>query len=197
MMRIIVVTAPESVPEEPEMIRLLLSEGVDRVHLRKPQATEIQMRQLIESLPPTLYPRITLQDCLSLAGEYGIGGVHLNRRNTQIPSGFQGLVSCSCHSLEEVTFHRWEDYLFLSPIFDSISKEGYRSAFTPRQLDQATRQGLIDSRIIALGGILPEHLPELKRYGFGGAAFLGYIWQEASREKLMEKIKTIRKFNNQ
>lgn len=61
---------------------------VDRVHLRKPQSAEADMRRLIEALPPELYPRLTLQDHLHLAGEYGIGGVHLNARNPEIPAGF-------------------------------------------------------------------------------------------------------------
>ena len=55
------------------------------MHLRKPQSAEADMRRLIEALPPELYPRLTLQDHLHLAGEYGIGGVHLNARNPRSP----------------------------------------------------------------------------------------------------------------
>lgn len=90
MMRIIVITDTSFAASEAESIRILLSEGVDRVHLRKPQSAEADMRRLIEALPPELYPRLTLQDHLHLAGEYGIGGVHLNARNPEIPAGFGG-----------------------------------------------------------------------------------------------------------
>ena len=123
-MRIIVITDTSFAASEAESIRILLSEGVDRVHLRKPQSAEADMRRLIEALPPELYPRLTLQDHLHLAGEYGIGGVHLNARNPEIPAGFGGLISRSCHSFGEIASHPTEDYLFLSPIFDSISKTG-------------------------------------------------------------------------
>lgn len=85
MMRIIVITDTSFAASEAESIRILLSEGVDRVHLRKPQSAEADMRRLIEALPPELYPRLTLQDHLHLAGEYGIGGVHLNARNRRSP----------------------------------------------------------------------------------------------------------------
>lgn len=88
MMRIIVITDTSFAASEAESIRILLSEGVDQVHLRKPQSAEADMRRLIEALPPELYPRLTLQDHLHLAGEYGIGGVHLNARNPEIPAGF-------------------------------------------------------------------------------------------------------------
>ena len=82
-MRIIVITDTSFAASEAESIRILLSEGVDRVHLRKPQSAEADMRRLIEALPPELYPRLTLQDHLHLAGEYGIGGVHLNARKIE------------------------------------------------------------------------------------------------------------------
>ena len=104
-MRIIVITDTSFAASEAESIRILLLEGADRVHLRKPQSAEADMRRLIEALPPELYPRLTLQDHLQLAKEYGIGGVHLNARNPEIPAGFGGLISRSCHSFGEIASH--------------------------------------------------------------------------------------------
>ena len=153
------------------------------------------MRRLIEALPPELYPRLTLQDHLELAGKYGIGGVHLNARNSEVPVGFRGLVSRSCHSFDEIASHLTEDYLFLSPIFDSISKNGYRAGYAPNELREAFVRGIINPRIAALGGIRPEHLPALREYGFGGAAFLGYIWQDATPGELVRRMQEIRNFN--
>ena len=130
MMRILVITDVPFTATEPAAIRQLLDEGVERVHLRKPDASEEALRRLIEALPAESYPRLTLQDRLPLAVEYGLGGVHLNRRNAAVPAGFRGLVSRSCHTLDEIAAHPACDYLFLSPLFDSISKSGYRAAFT-------------------------------------------------------------------
>ena len=195
MMRIIVITDTSFAASEAESIRILLLEGADRVHLRKPQSAEADMRRLIEALPPELYPRLTLQDHLHLAGEYCIGGVHLNARNPEIPAGFGGLISRSCHSFGEIASHPTEDYLFLSPIFDSISKTGYRAEYAPDELRKAFAQGIINPRVAALGGIRPEHLPALKEYGFGGAAFLGYIWQGATPGELVRRMREIQKFN--
>ncbi|MDD6809054.1 MAG: thiamine phosphate synthase, partial [Bacteroidales bacterium] len=48
------------------------------------------------------------------------------------------MLSVSCHSLEELSAHKAKfDYLFLSPIFDSISKKGYSGRFTREQLLEA------------------------------------------------------------
>ena len=38
---------------------------------------------------------------------------------------------------------------------------------------------IIDSNVMALGGITLEHLPEIAALGFGGAVLLGDVWQQA------------------
>ena len=179
-MRYIAIPREAFLPSEAEAVALLLDGGFARVHLRKPAATEEQMRAFIERLPGRLYDRLTLHDRHELAAEYGLGGVHLNGRNPQPPADFRGTVSRSCHSLEELRNCRTEEYLFLSPIYDSLSKSGYRAAFTADALRQAAVEGTIGPRVVALGGVTPARIPELSDLGFGGAAFLGYIWGDGS-----------------
>ena len=195
MMRILVITDVPFTATEPAAIRQLLDEGVERVHLRKPDASEEALRRLIEALPAECYPRLTLQDRLPLAVEYGLGGAHLNRRNAAVPAGFRGLVSRSCHTLDEVAAHPACDYLFLSPLFDSISKSGYRAAFTDGELRDAAVRGLLGERVVALGGIRPELLPRVRELGFGGAALLGAVWRDASPAALHRTMERIRRFN--
>ncbi|MDE5730534.1 MAG: thiamine phosphate synthase [Alistipes sp.] len=195
MMRLIAVTEPTFRADEPEAIRLLLDEGIDRIHLRKPGSDECRMRRLVESLPGECFPRLTLHDHLPLAVEYGIGGVHLSGRNPEPPARFGGLLSRSCHSLRELAACREEDYLFLSPIFDSISKAGYRAGFSARELSEAACAGVITGRTVALGGIRPEHLPALREYGFGGAALLGYLWQSPSPAEMVRRIAKLKRYN--
>ena len=81
--------------------------------------------------------------------------------------------------------------MFLSPIFDSISKQGYAAAFTKEELADASRRGVIDERVIALGGVTPKHLGELARIGFGGGAFLGHVWNYAQGESFDSDLDTI------
>lgn len=188
---IVIITPPRFLPGEAEMLSLLLG-GLDcRVHLRKPGCTERQMRGLIEALPEEFRPQLTLQDHLSLAPEYGVGGVHPTSRFPVVPEGWLGLVSRSCHSLGEVARRRDADYVFLSPIFDSISKSGYSSAFTDAQLRSASE---IDGHVYALGGVRPEHFPLLAEYGFGGAALLGHVWRDCSPEGMRKVIGEIKSY---
>lgn len=61
----------------------------------------------------------------------------------------------------------------MSPIYDSISKEGYNSPYTAEELRQAGKDKIIDGKVMALGGITPENILEVKDFGFGGAVVLG------------------------
>lgn len=189
--QIVIITSPRFFPGEAEMLSLLLG-GLDcRVHLRKPGCTERQMRGLIEAFPEEFRPELSLQDHLSLAPEYGVGGVHPTSRFPVAPEGWTGLVSRSSHSLGEVAMCRDADYVFLSPVFDSISKSGYSSAFTDAQLRSAPE---IDGHVYALGGVRPEHFPLLAEYGFGGAALLGHVWRDCSPEGMRKVIGEIKSY---
>ena len=42
----------------------------------------------------------------------------------------------------------------------------------------AAKAGIIDKKVIALGGIDEENLLEVKDFGFGGAAILGALWNK-------------------
>ena len=190
MFNLVIISEPGFFSGEAEALRRLLDGLECRVHLRKPGSAEEDMRRLVESLPEELRPRLTLQEHLQLAPEYGVGGVHPTSRFPEIPPCWRGLVSRSCHSLDEVAACQDADYLFLSPIFDSISKSGYRSAFTDAQLRSASE---IDGHVYALGGVRPENFPLLKEYGFGGAALLGHVWRDCSPEgirRVSEEIKS-------
>lgn len=185
MKKLIIITTPDFFPEENIILTRLFEEGMQSLHLRKPEGKIDELRGLLDRIPAVHYPKIVLHDCFSLATDYDLGGVHLNRRNSLAPSGFKGTVSRSCHSIEEIERYQTLDYLFLSPIFRSISKEGYGSGFAMETLQQASDTGIINEKVIALGGIDLTTLPLLRPLRFGGAAVLGALWGEhPSTDKL-------------
>ena len=177
---IIVITRPDFFEGEAEKIVQLLQSGrADLVHIRKPQASQSQVEQLLLSIPTALYQRLVLHDHHQLAIKYGLHGVHLNSRNPQPPAGWSGAVSISCHSLNELAECRKQPYAYmsLSPIFDSISKRGYYSTFTPDVIATAHKVGLIDERVMALGGITFDKITVVEKMGFGGAMILSDAWR--------------------
>lgn len=177
---ILIITKPVFFAGEGERIGdMLMGDEADKIHIRKPGAGMSEMERLLQSIPSELYPRLVMHDCFRLAVSYGVGGIHLNRRNTVPPCGWEGQVSISCHSLEELEECRKKsyDYMSLSPIFDSISKKGYHSMFTREQLMEARRKGIIDHRVMALGGVTFARVEEVMAMGFGGAMILGDAWR--------------------
>ena len=194
---IIVITRPDFFEGEAAKIAQLLQSGrADLIHIRKPplplaDSARVrqsrlenldrlaQMERLIQALPARLYSRLVLHDHHSLAIKYGLRGVHLNSRNPEPPAGWSGAVSISCHTLSELSECRRKPYAYmsLSPIFDSISKRGYRSAFSADDIAAARSQGLIDERVMALGGITFDRISEVTKMGFGGAMILGDAWK--------------------
>ena len=180
MHMIIVITKPEFFSGEAKRISWLLTSGAaDVIHIRKPQAAQAEVERLIQSLPSELYDRLVLHDHHELAVKHHLHGVHLNSRCPEAPEGWSGAVSISCHSLSELAECRKQPYAYisLSPIFDSISKPGYHSAFTRQQIAEASAQGLIDYRVMALGGVTFDKINDVLEMGFGGAMILGDAWK--------------------
>jgi thiamine-phosphate pyrophosphorylase len=172
----IAITKPYAIDGEDAIIEHLLANGFDIVHLRKPDVGIEYCRDLLGRLTPMERARIVVHDHYSLYEEYALRGVHLNRNICSYPTHYQGTRTRSCHSLEEVAKHKDEcDYLFLSPIFDSISKRGYHSKFSHEELLDASNKGIIDSKVVALGGVTPERIEYLKSLHFGGVAMMGAI----------------------
>ena len=180
-MKWIVITMPDFIENEANYINQLFEAGLDLLHLRKPESCIDDCERLLQEINPKWYPRIVVHDHFSLCQKYHLHGIHLNRRNPQPPAAFHGSLSASCHSLAEVAERKTQcDYVFLSPIFNSISKTGYHAAFQESVLQQAAHSGIIDHQVVALGGVTARHLPYLKSHHFGGAAFLGDIWQRTT-----------------
>lgn len=169
--KLIAITPEQTLSDETERIVRLIDAGFDYIHLRKPQMSEADMREYVKALPAECRGRLKMHYFLPLAGEFGLGGVHLNSRCQLPPEGWRGQTSRSCHSLSEVDANHGLDYVFLSPVFDSISKQGYHSNFAESQL-----RGNVDGKVIALGGVTADKIQWLADVGFGGCALLGYLF---------------------
>ena len=189
-MKTIIITHPTAIEGEAKVITQALRAGAFRIHLRRPTASEEEIANLLEQIPEELLPRVVLQDQQQLAQYYPVGGIHFNCRHpfsTMEESIHRLQYSISCHTLEEIkTYKAHMDYLFLSPIFDSLSKVGYNSAFTLQDLQEA--KDLIDTKVIALGGINLQKIPLLQKLPFGGAALLGSFWQAVPSDNYLQLL---------
>ncbi len=186
--KIIIITPEHEVADEPRIITSLLDAGADFVHLRHPGASASDIRRIIGAIPQCFHSRLRLHDHFALAGEFTLGGLHLNGRSPEPPSGYSGSLSLTCHSVAEVRSASVSgrfDYVTLSPIFASISKPGYGgSVFTDEELGSLTA----DDKVVALGGITPERIGLLDRYHFIGYAMLGHVWHSVSPSQTIKDL---------
>lgn len=201
MLRIIF-TYPDDLPGEIEKIIHLMEEGVDFVHIRKPDYSLGQLIEFISNIPEEYHQKLMIHNHYPLVGEFDLAGINLNRKAmaelvpeeevdkcfiqplVQTRFGIEinrikpKLVSYSAHSFEEIEGLSFNpDYVFLSPIFDSISKEGYESAFEDLE-ELKSRLKKKKFRTIALGGIDDAKMSICEELGFNGTAMLGNVWKD-------------------
>lgn len=180
-MKLILMTTPYFFVEEHQILTALFDEGLEVLHLRKPNTEPVYSERLLSLLSESYRKRIVVHDHFYLKNEYNLKGIHLNHRNPELPPKYKGHISCSCHTAEEVKAHKKAcDYVFLSPIFDSISKQGYSSQFPLQVLRDMQKDKVIDRKVMALGGVDLDHIKMVKDLGFGGVVVLGDIWNRFS-----------------
>jgi len=188
-LNIIVLSPSVFLDEEIEAMHLLFENGLTYYHLRKPEADKNSYIGFLEQINPDFHARIIIHNHFELTNYFDLKGIHLNSYYTEIPQVVCPHKSRSCHSFEEVLTNKpFYNYLFLSPIFDSISKKGYQSTFGEEELRIAKEKNIIDNKVIALGGVNLKTISSIATYGFGGAAVLGYLWDDFSKTRNLNTL---------
>lgn len=175
-MKIIVITSPKPIKDEALICNTLFAYGLERLHLRKPDAGEEVYKNFIERIEPRYRNRIVLHAHYHLAQQYRLCGIHLKSGQGDKYVHYRQFrhISISCHSPEEIRQLPFTpEYCFLSPVFDSISKAGYKGRF-----GELSGLETLPLPIVALGGVTPENLAICRDKHFYGAAVLGYIWEK-------------------
>jgi thiamine-phosphate pyrophosphorylase len=188
MFSLLAITPHDETVELPWLAQLF-TDNLQRLHVRKPGWSRAELADYVQAIAPQYRSRLVLHSHYDLAQEYGLGGIHLTEAARRAPGlarllrGLGGLsVSASLHTLADVQQHRRRyNYVTLSPIFNSISKEDYLSSFDLAQVRAmlhklAARPGY-RPQVLALGGVEAANVASVRQMGFAGAAVLGSIWQ--------------------
>lgn len=176
-MKLIIMTKPTFFVEEDKILSSLFDEGMENLHLSKPDAAPMYSERLLTLLPEDCYDRITVHDHFYLKDEYRLKGIHLESLSAETPPKYKGRISRTCRNLDELKeAKKKSDYVFLRNIFDSQTNETEHSNFTTEQLKEASRKGLIDKRVYAVGGMKLDNIRNAKDLGFGGVVICGDLW---------------------
>ena len=189
MFSLFVITPEKNHPKEIALITSLFECGLKTLHVRKPMFTENELRSYLQQIPNKFHKKIVIHSYYKLANEFSLRGIHLTERNRKLKIKKLKIVSASFHSTKDILKSRRNyEYFFLSPVFDSISKQGYKSNFKLEEL-----KPFLEKRrnVIALGGINAENIKMIKQVGFAGAAVLGSVWESENSVEAYKKTKKI------
>ena len=185
--------------EEAETIAALLDEGVSYVHIRKPDRDAAMVAKLIKQIPKHYHRQLVIHYHHQLVEMFPDCRLHHSMKHP-IETSSEQRTSRSCHTLEEVVECGCKhSYVFLSPIFNSISKQDYKAGFDHDDLKQLlNNQSTIEhTKVIALGGISIHTASTAKQLGFLGIALLGSVWvvndKSVSKDETMKQYKEIAK----
>lgn len=180
-MKLIILTKATFFVEEDKILTTLFEEGLENLHLYKPNSEPVYSERLLTLLPDDYYKKITVHDHFYLKEEYGLRGIHLDTAESELPYGYRGNVSRTCHDISELReAKKKSNYVFLKNIFDSQSNPADKQSFSYEELKAAARQGLVDRKVYALGGINLDNIRMMKDLGFGGVVMCGDLWNRFS-----------------
>ncbi|MCG2610875.1 thiamine phosphate synthase [Flavobacterium sp. SM15] len=186
----IVITPHNCIENESNYIHALFEEGLDLLHVRKPDFTETEMRTYINGIQPKFHHKIVLHQFHHLAEEFYFDRIHLSNPNQSLPNRPIDRKSTSSHSIEAFNLLGSDyDYAFLSPVYPSISKIGYRSKIN---LTETVKQRTnFKTKLVALGGIDTDNIQQTLKNGFDDVALLGTIWLSANPLETFKKCQQI------
>ena len=202
-MKLAIMTKSTFFVEEDKILASLFDEGMDNLHLFKPGSSPMYSERLLTLLPEDYYRKITVHEHYYLKQEYDLAGIHIDDPNSLIPEGYKGKYSRTCCDLTKLKeMKKKSQYVFLKNIFDCIEFKDEKSSFTISQLEQAAKDGLIDKKVYALGGMDLENIKIAKSLGFGGVVICGDLWSrfdihnERDFKELISHFEKLRKAVN-
>jgi thiamine-phosphate diphosphorylase len=177
-----------------------LRAGIDLVQIRRKGQpggkVESLVRRLIDSIEGVC-DHLLVNDRLDVALATGALGVHLPARGLPIaevrrvvPGGFR--IGASTHRLDEAARAAQDgaDFVVFGPVYPTSSKPGH-----PGCGIDALRQAVetVTVPVFALGGVSPEHVPELAASGVCGIAGITAFADAESRDRMLSAMRAVEK----
>lgn len=191
-MQLVVITSPTSTPHEAVLCNQMCHAGLRRLHLRKPGWKRADASSFLSELDDRTVRSVVLHDWHELVTEFSVKGLHYTEKSRPRPPlkpQHPWTISSAFHDLQQLYIDYGAlDYALLSPIFNSISKEGYEAAFDLDQLTHSIANCSIP--LVALGGITATNIPQVRQLGFSGAAVLGSVWSSKDPVATCEELLT-------
>ena len=190
-MEIILITQPKFKHSEANAICKLFDAGLERLHVRKPLHSAIEVSCLLDAIPNQFHSNIIVHRHPELLEDYDLGGYH--HADGEETQKCRGSISKSIHTLPDLAnIDTQFDYVFYGPVYKSISKKGYRPKIPLPEVKEtllSLSQMKEKPKVFALGGIRRKKVLPLSEIGFDGCALLGSVWGHS------DPVKALKRFN--
>jgi len=191
-LKIALISSPNFKSEEDKILVNLFNAGLEKFHLRKPEHPASRIASLLNKIPSEFHSRIVLHRAHELMNDYKLGGYH--HRSDEKLKEVEGSRSRSLHRISELKVENdLLDYVFIGPVFSSISKAGRKPKISLSALSNAIEELDINARrplVYALGGIRKNKISTIIECGFDGVALLGSIWGKP------DPVRAFKEFNS-
>ena len=194
---LVVISNPTAIDDEVTIINALFDEGLEVLHVRKPDANVDELRALMETIHSIYLPKIALHQHQKIASDYGIKRLHFTEAKRKEMSEEtliqlkvdKNILSTSIHQIESYNaLPTCFDYTFFGPVFKSISKPGYTSSLKNDFVFPVKNN---HPKVIAIGGIDATNIQQTMNMKFNGAAVLGTIWKKPGES--IQQFKAVQK----
>lgn len=185
----IVITNPTPITSEIDTIHSLFENGLELLHIRKPDYSVTEMKSFLSDIQPEFRRRLVVHNHYQLAERFDINRIHFSENKRKSLSMFSDkllfetyksngfYLSTAAHSVDDFnTLGKRFEYVFLSPVFPSISKENYSSKIN--LFEAVKNRTNYATKLIALGGIESKNIKQTLENGFDSVALLGTIWNQ-------------------
>jgi len=200
-MKVVVVSPEKELAEEQGMVQEMFRLGLRNYHVRKPKYSTDKLRSYLSKFDERYLDRIVIHTHHELATQFKVKGIHLTERHRKKKAFRTWLtmkwvkfrrpdiqVTTSFHVIQSITRNHNPEYryVFLNPIFESISKIGYKSTFNDDSLREALKK--TKYKVLAMGGVTFDNIDRVIDFGFHGFGLVGTLWQNENPVKEFQRI---------
>lgn len=185
-MKLSIISLEHVFPGESELLTAFFQKEIEHIYIRKPNSTEQEIRDMINKIPEEYHHRIIVQNHFNLIRQFNLNGVLLSRRfpvapNMEKSKGITKAVACS--RVEDLgKYINFQNILF-GPLFDPSSSSMLKNGFSLEKLREAKERNVINSKVVAMGGICTETILFAKSIGFERVATWSSLWGNYSKDK--------------
>lgn len=189
-MKIVVISTPYRLQEEQTILTQLFENGLTSFHLRKPRSRFGEMKEYLQAIPAQYHNRIITHTHHKLVKQFNLQGVHYTSVHLQptfknwwharqLARYTKDLVKTASYKKLSTLAEKSEinyDYVFLLPVFDSITGK-FQSGLYEDSIKKTLQQ--CGKKVIAMGGIDIHRIERIQELGFAGMALNNCLWNAA------------------